>query len=203
MKKNDSIYQLVLSLAFIILGGICFIPNVNFLQQLICFTGIVITVIGLIFFIKGVTKEYDMHSRKILVIVGLVIALLGISFSTLVWVLFEIFAIALGIIFILYSIIGLFIVVKDKYGLKKVRILSTTKNIIYLSIGILLIVDCITHHLSIDFTLGGLLILDGTIGIITYISSYKNYHQVIDVDHYESEEIDSKQHINDDYIEID
>ena len=203
MKKNDSIYQLILSLALIIIGTMCFIPNANFFKQLICLTGIVITVVGLVLFIKGVTKEYDIHSKKILISFGLAFALLGISFSTLVWVLFEIFAIILGIIFILYSLIGLIIVIKDKYGLKKVRIMSTLKNIIYICVGILLIVDIMTHHLIIDLILGGLLIIDGTIGIVTYISSYKNYHSIIDVEELEVDENDNEKIIIDEDTHID
>ena len=190
MYKKDSIHQLLLSIAFIILGTICFVPNVNFLQQLISFSGIIIIVIGLFIFIKGVSSEYDNHSRKVLLFSGLIIALIGISFSSLVWVLFEIFAVALSIIFILYSLFGIMFVFKDKYGLAKVRIMSAIKNILYLGVGILLLVDCFLHHMIIDYILGILLIIDGMIGIITYISSNKHYHSVIDVTEVEYDEMD-------------
>ena len=59
MRRNDSFYQLILAIAFIILGAICFIPEVNFLQYLICLVGIIIIAIGMFFFIKGITKEYS------------------------------------------------------------------------------------------------------------------------------------------------
>lgn len=189
MKKKDSLYQLLLSIAFLILGGICFIPNINFLQQLICFFGVIILIIGVFFFIRGITKELGPSSSKILIISGLIISLIGILFSTLVWVLFELFSTTLGIIFIAYSLVGIIIVIKDKYGLKRARLLSSIKNIIYLGVGILLIIDSLSHTLIIDYILGFLLITDGIVGISAYISTYKNYHSIIEADIEEDEEI--------------
>jgi hypothetical protein len=183
MKKNDSIYQLILSIIFILLGGICFIPNVNFLRLLLCFSGIGIFILGFFFFIRGFTKEYDFSTNKILIITGFIVSLLGISFATLVWVFFNFFAILLSIIFIAYSLIGLIVVIKDKYGLLRVRIFSTIKNIIYISVGVLIIIDCIYHHMIIDYILGLLLVTDGLIGTITFISSYRIYHSIIYANH--------------------
>ena len=191
MKKKDAIYQLILSLAFILLGGICFIPNVNFLRLLLCFSGIGIFILGFFFFIRGFTKEYDISTNKLLIISGFIVSLVGISFATLVWVFFNFFAILLGIIFILYSLISLIVVIKDKYGLLRVRIFSTIKNIIYIAVGVLIIFDCFYHNMIIDYILGLLLIIDGLIGTITFISSYKIYHSYIDADHNNiDEEID-------------
>ena len=190
MKKSDSLYQLILSIVFVILGCICFIPNVNFLQLLICFSGIVILVIGLFFFIRGLTLiDNDKSVSKFLIIGGLIISLIGISFSTLVWVLFNVYSIILGSIFIIYALVGLIIAIKDKYGLIKIRILSLIKNSLYVFVGLLIILDCFYHHMIIDYILGILLIVDGVIGITTYISSYKTYHKsVIDIDEYNIED---------------
>ena len=191
MQKKDSIYQLILSLSFIVLGCICFIPNVNFLQLLICFSGIIIVIIGLFFFIRGLTKDYDKSITKFFITGGLIVALMGISFSTLVWVWFNLFSFVLGIIFILYAIVGLIITIKDKYGLLRNRILSIIKNLLYISIGILIILDCLFHHMIIDYILGLVLICDGLIGIITYISTYRIYHSsVIDIDDYSIEDFE-------------
>lgn len=191
MRKKDSIYQLILSIFFIILGCICFIPNVNFLQLLICFSGIVITVIGIFFFIRGLTIDYDKTISKYIIIAGIIIALIGISFSTLVWVLFNLFSIILGLIFIIYALLGLIIASKDKYGLIKVRVLSIIKNALYISIGILIILDCYLHHIIIDFILGILLITDGLVGISNYIAFYKNlHHSIIDLEEYSIEDVD-------------
>ena len=191
MTRKDSFYQLILAIGFVVLGCICFIPNVNFLQLLICFSGIAILIIGLFFFIRGLTVAYEKSTNKVLIIGGLIISLLGISFSTLVWILFNFYSIFLGIIFILYATLGLIIAIKDKYGLLRVRILSIVKNTIYISIGILIILDCFLHHMIIDYFLGFLLITDGLLGIATYISSYKSYHNsIIDIEDYEIENID-------------
>ena len=191
MQKKDSIYQLILSLFFIVLGCICFIPNVNFLQLLICFSGIIIIIIGLFFFIRGLTKDYDKSISKFFITGGLIVALIGISFSTLVWVWFNLFSFVLGIIFILYAIVGLIITIKDKYGFLRNRILSIIKNLLYISIGVLIILDCLFHHMIIDYILGLVLICDGLIGIITYISTYRIYHSsVIDIDDYSIEDFD-------------
>ncbi len=191
MQKKDSIYQLILSLSFIVLGCICFIPNVNFLQLLICFSGIIIVIIGLFFFIRGLTKDYDKSISKFFITGGLIVALIGISFSTLVWVWFNLFSFVLGIIFILYAIVGLIITIKDKYGFLRNRILSIIKNLLYISIGTLIILDCLFHHMIIDYILGLVLICDGLIGIITYISTYRIYHSsVIDIDDYSIEDFE-------------
>ena len=191
MQKKDSIYQLILSISFIVLGCICFIPNVNFLQLLICLSGIIIIIIGLFFFIRGLTKDYDKSISKYFIILGLIVALIGISFSTLVWVWFNLFSFVLGSIFIAYALLGLIITLKDKYGLFRNRLLSFTKNILYISIGILIILDCLFHHMIIDYILGIILVFDGLIGVITYISTYRIYHNsIIDVEDYSVEECD-------------
>ena len=48
MKRRDSIYQLILSIVYTILGGLCFIPNFNFLQNMIFIIGLLITIIGIV-----------------------------------------------------------------------------------------------------------------------------------------------------------
>ena len=193
MQKKDSLYQLLLAIVFVVLGCICFIPNVNFLQLLICFSGIVVLIIGLFFFIRGLTKYYDRSISKFLIIGGIIVALVGISISILVWVLFNLYSIILGGIFIIYAVLGLIITIRDKYGLMRVRILSSVKNILYIFVGSLIILDCYFHHMIIDYILGILLITDGVIGISTYISSYKIYHNsIIDIDEYNIEDLDEE-----------
>ena len=191
MKKNDSLYQLLLSIALVILGTLCFIPNVNFLQLLIFLIGLIITIIGLFIFIRGLTKEFENESNMIVILSGIFITIIGVCFSTLVWLLFSIFAIALGSIFILYSILGLYLIIKDKYGITKIRLLNGLKNLIYLFVGILIIVDCFYHNMIIDIILGVFLLSNGLIGILAYIQYYKEYHSIIESDEIEIQEYES------------
>lgn len=181
MKRRDSIYQLILSIVYTILGGLCFIPNFNFLQNMIFIIGLLITIIGIVFFIRGIIKDNDDQTRQLLITIGLVISLIGIAFSTLVWVLFAIFTITLGIICIGYGLIGLYVVIKDKYNLPRIRIFSTLKSLFYVAIGVLLIIDCKNSFPIIGHILGILLLINGIIGIISYIIYFKTRKQVIDV----------------------
>lgn len=187
MKRRDSIYQLILSIAYAILGALSFIPNINFLQNMIFIVGLIITLVGIVFFIRGIIKDNDDHTRQVVITTGLIVALIGIAFATLVWVLFALFAISLGIICIGYGVIGIYIVIKDKYNLPKIRLFSTLKSLFYVSIGILLIIDCKNSFPIIGYILGILLLVNGILGIISYIVYFKNRKHVFDVN---EEELD-------------
>lgn len=181
MKKKDSIYQLILSLAYTILGILCFIPDVNFLQHFIFVAGLIILIIGIVLFIRGMLREFDDPSRKILIGVGLIVSIIGVCFSTLVWIMYFVFALILGIILILYGLLGLFIALKDKYGLIKIRIMNIIKSILYLSIGAFVIIDSFNSQVIFEYVLGTLLLINGILGIITYLLSHKP-NNIIDID---------------------
>lgn len=191
MKRNDSIYQLVISLAYLIIGILCFIPNIDFLQYLLFLASLIIILIGLILVIKGIIKHKHDHSKNGTLIIGLITTLIGISFSILVWFLFIIIDITFGIVFIGYGILGIIVSIRDKYGLLKNRILNSVKSLLYTSIGVMLIIDCNNSFPIIGYILGVIVCSLGLIGIINYAIYYKTRNDYIDAYHSEADESDT------------
>lgn len=163
MTKDFKV-TLIESIIYIILGALFFIPQVNFLQIILCVIGAAVLIFGIYLLVKGIIDNTP--ARNGLIIGGTILTIIGILFVTLVWFVFAVIAVMVGIFFIAASVVGLFSIIKDSNASLANRIVNLLINVCYLAIGILLIVNCSNSFQIVSYIIGGVLILDGIMNII-------------------------------------
>ncbi len=166
MTKDFKI-TLVESIIYIILGALFFIPQVNFLQIILCIIGAAVLVFGIYLLIKGIIDKSP--ARNGLIAGGTILIIIGILFVTLVWFVFAVISVMVGILFIAASVVGIFSIIRDAHTSTANRIVNLLINIFYLAIGILLIVNCQNSFQIVSYLIGGCLIVDGIMNIIITI----------------------------------
>jgi uncharacterized membrane protein HdeD (DUF308 family) len=183
-SKADLIFPII----FIVLGILFCIPKINFLQIIICIGGCAIFIYGLYMLISSIIEISHQIDAYFQLTISIFVMLIGILFSSLVWVLFFIFALIFGIIFICYGLFGIYGAIVNPSLTLKDRILSLIINILYLAIGILFIININNEYQIISYVLGGLLIFDGLIGLIEYISYQRNLKKFFTKPQYQKED---------------
>ncbi len=189
MTKDFKV-TLIESIIYIILGVLFFIPEVNLLQIILCIIGAAVLIFGIYLLVRGIIDA--LPTRNVLIAGGVVLIVIGILFVTLVWFAFAVISVMVGILFIAVSVVELFSIIKDAKSSLANRIVSLLVDVCYLTIGILLIVNCSNSFQIVSYIIGGVLILDGIMNIIITIFIIKEAKKnIVTVDN-------SKNVVNDD-----
>lgn len=175
--KRDFKLTLIESIIYIILGSLFFIPQVNFLQIILCVIGALILIFGIYLLIKGLVD--NSLKKNATIVSGIFLIVIGIVFVTLVWFVFSVIAVLIGILFIAASVVGLLRCIKEARPSLFNRLVDLLVNIFYLVIGILLIVNCTNSFSIVSYFIGGSLILDGVLNLIVTIYIYREYKKNI------------------------